>query len=171
MTRKYIQNGTAIVARDYTDEDLEKIANAPENQRPIFLNETDQSVLAFIAAQPSAATLMWGRIKNERDRRKEAGGTKVGTKWFHSDTSSRIQFLGLVLMGANLPVNIQWKTMDGTFVAMTPVLAGQIFSASAAADMAIFAAAEAHKQTMQTTTDPTAYDYLAGWPAVYGDLL
>jgi len=48
----------------------------------------------------------WNAIKAMRDQRK-AGGVKVkvGTvnKWFHSDDASRIQQMGLVMMGANLP--------------------------------------------------------------------
>lgn len=107
-------------------------------------------------------------IKSERDRRK-AGGVKVGTKWFHSDDASRIQQIGLVMMGANLPAGLQWKTMDGSFITMTQTLAGQIFQASAANDMAIFAAAEAHKAAMEASADPASYDFSQGWPKAFGE--
>ncbi len=109
----------------------------------------------------------WEEIKRERDVRK-AGGVKVGDNWFHSDTDSRIQQIGLVMMGAGIPANLQWKTMSGAFVTMTPTLAGQIFAATAAHDQAAFAVAEQHRIAMESSADPAAYDYSSGWPAVYG---
>jgi len=111
----------------------------------------------------------WEQIKTMRDSRKIQGGVKVGTKWFHSDDASRIQQIGLVMMGAGIPANTQWKTMDGSFVTMTQTLAGQIFQASAANDMAIFAAAETHKTAMEASADPASYDFSQGWPKVFGE--
>lgn len=110
----------------------------------------------------------WNLIKIERDRLTENGGYKVGTKWFHSDQKSRSQQLGLVLLGSNIQANLQWKTMDGTFVPMTQQLAEQILAASAASDQAIFATAEAHKTAMQSSADPAAYDISTGWPEIFG---
>lgn len=121
---------------------------------------------AWIEAQVKAD--MWKKIQAERDRRK-AGGVKVGTDWFHSDDPSRIQQLGLVMMGANMPNNIMWKTMTGSFVQMTPTLAAQIFQATAANDMNIFAVAEQKRAAMLASTDPATYDYLSGWPLIYGE--
>lgn len=112
--------------------------------------------------------IVWEAIKRERDMRK-AGGVNVGEHWFHSDADSRIQQIGLVMMGANIPANLQWKTMSGAFVTMAPALAGQIFAATAAHDQAAFAVAEQHRIAMEASTDPAAYDYSAGWPAVYGE--
>lgn len=111
----------------------------------------------------------WDAIKAERDRRTEQGGYKVGTKWFHSDQKSRGQQLGLVLLGASIPANLQWKTMDGSFVTMTQQLAGQVLAAAAASDQAMFAAAEAHKVAMEASADPASYDYSGGWPKIYGE--
>lgn len=108
----------------------------------------------------------WQQIKAERDRRKESG-VKVGEHWFHTDTFSRTQHLGLVLMGANMPVGAQWKTMNGTYVTMTPALAQQIFSAIAAADMTTHAVAEQKRSAMMSLEDPSNYDAYAGWPEVY----
>ena len=107
--------------------------------------------------------LVWLGIQKERDRRK-AGGVKVGEHWFHSDDSSRIQQLALVIFGANMPSNIMWKTMSGAFVEMTPSLILSIFQASAAQDMAIFTAAETHKAQMMASPDPENYDFSTGWP-------
>lgn len=110
----------------------------------------------------------WALIQNERDRRK-SGGIKVGANWFHSDDPSRIQQLGLVMMGASLPAGIMWKTLGGNFVLMTPLLAQQIFMTSAASDQAIFAKAEYHKAMMLREAIPSSYNYLTGWPLTYGE--
>lgn len=107
---------------------------------------------------------VWKGIKAERDRRKSSG-VIVGGKRFHSDADSRIQQIGLVMLGANLPENLQWKTLDGTFVTMTPQLAGQVFAATAYSDQAIFAAAEVHKSNMQMLENPLEYNYQVGWPS------
>ena len=112
-------------------------------------------------------SVKWEAIKAERDHRTEQGGYKIGTKWFHSDQKSRSQQLGLVLLGANIPTNLQWKTMDGSFVTMTQTLAQQILAAGAASDQAIFAAAENHKAAMEASADPASYDFSAGWPATF----
>jgi hypothetical protein len=116
-----------------------------------------------------SASDIWKKIKDERDRRINSGGYKVGAKWFHSDLLSRSQQLGMVILGASIPANLQWKTMDGSFIAMTQELAGQVFAAATASDIAIFTAAEAHKAAMEANADPAAYDYLTGWPLVYGE--
>jgi Domain of unknown function (DUF4376)/XkdW protein len=112
---------------------------------------------------------IWLKIKIERDRRIQAGGYKVGTKWYHSDTFSRTQQMGLVMMGANIPANTPWKTMDGTFVVMTQTLAGQIFGTAAASDIAIFTAAETHNAAMRASATPHTYNYLTGWPTAHGE--
>lgn len=111
----------------------------------------------------------WEAIKKERDRRSQEGGFKVGSQWFHSDTFSRTQQMGLVMLGASLPTGIEWKTMGGAKVVMSPALAQQIFAAAAASDIAIFAAAEAHRAAMLTSADPATYDFSGGWPPVFGE--
>lgn len=115
----------------------------------------------------------WKQIKAERDRRTEIGGYQIAVdgavKWFHSDQKSRSQQLGLVLLGANIPSGLQWKTMDGSVVAMTPTLAQQILSAAAASDQEIFAVAEQHRTAMEKSADPAAYDYTGGWPQTYAE--
>ena len=114
----------------------------------------------------------WNAIKAMRDQRK-AGGVKVkvGTvnKWFHSDDASRIQQMGLVMMGASIPAGLLWKTMDGSFVTMTQAVAGNVFAAAAASDQAIFGVAEAHKAAVEACDDPSVYDYSTGWPKIYGE--
>ena len=124
-----------------------------------------------VLIEPAKATAeqVWTAIKAERDQRTEQGGFKVGSKWFHSDQKSRGQQLGLVLLGANIPAGLQWKTMDGSFVAMTPALAQQILAAGAASDQATFAVAEAHNTAMKASADPSAYDFSSGWPKTFAE--
>jgi hypothetical protein len=110
----------------------------------------------------------WKEIQAYRDQRKTLG-TYVGTKWYNSDDFSRIQQLGLVMMGANMPAGIQWKTMDGSFILMTPQVAQQIFFAVATNDMTIFGVAEHHRLAMLASAHPDTYDFSQGWPKVYGE--
>lgn len=111
---------------------------------------------------------MWEGIKAERDRRTLNGGYQVNGHWFHSDQLSRDQQLKLMLAGENVP-RVAWKTMTGEFVQMTPELAEAIVLASGESDIAIFAAAEAHRAAMLASPDPAAYDYSQGWPLTYDE--
>jgi len=110
----------------------------------------------------------WGNIKTFRDERQSLG-FKVGNYWFHSDEPSRIKYLGLLMMGANIPNTLMWKTMSGDFVPMTQLLAGQIFSAIAGFDSLSFIKAEQHKAAMQASNDPLSYDFSTGWPPIFGE--
>lgn len=114
----------------------------------------------------------WDRIKAIRDLRKLEGGYKVVVlgvdKWFHSDTFSRTQQIGLVILGAAVPP-VPWKTMDGTFVTMSQSLAGQIFAAAAASDAALFAYAEELHTAVNAAEEPLSIDIHAGWPAIFGE--
>lgn len=108
----------------------------------------------------------WRAIQAERDLRK-SGGVRVGTNWFHSDDTSRIQQIGLVMFGANMPPGIMWKTMQGTFVAMTPTLASQIFQSIAGQDQSIFGRAEQHRAASVSAPSPRDYDFSGGWPQTF----
>lgn len=145
-----------------------RAVNGPEEVGPDETYSETQPVPGINLLKSRA----WEAIKAERDRRK-AGGVKVkvGTtnKWFHSDDASRIQQMGLVMMGASIPADLQWKTMDGTFVGMTQTVAGNVFTAAAANDQAIFAVAETHKVAMEASVDPSTYDFSTGWPKIYGE--
>lgn len=126
--------------------------------------------VAPLAERQAAA---WERIKTERDRRKYLG-VKVGQHWFHSDDPSRIQQLALAMMGSAIPAGLMWKTLTTTpppvFVEMTPALAQGIFTATAASDAAIFAAAETHRIAMESSATPESYNITGGWPASIEDV-
>ena len=136
-------NGDGTYRLDFADAD----------SRPATADEIRAAKLATIADE----------IKADRDRRKGLG-CPVGPHRFHSDDASRIQQLGLVMMGQSMPAGVKWKTMDGSFADMTPTLAAQIFQAQAARDMALFAVCEQHIAAAALADDPLAYDYSAGWP-------
>ena len=117
-----------------------------------------------------AKVTQWEAITAKREIVK-TGGVKVtvngADKWFHTDDPSRIQQIGLVMLGANLPPGLQWKTMDGSFVTMTQALAGQVFQANAAHDQATFAAAEQHRVAMEASERPDLYNFNTNWPVVF----
>lgn len=144
---------------------------------PMDTTNTDyQAYLQWVASgntplpvDQSTTAEIWERIKAERDRRTTASGYPAAGKWFHSDTFSRTQILALVMLGANIPVGLQWKTMDGTFVTMDATVANQVFAAAAMQDTATFQAAEIHKAAMEASEDPASYDFSTGWPAVFGE--
>lgn len=136
---------------------------ADEDGRPVLLAPAPETLERAIERTSIAITA-------HRDQLTQTGGFKVADKWFHSDVFSRTQFLGLNGMGANIPAGLKWKTMDGTFVDMTPELASQVFQAAAAQDIAIFAACESHKAALQAAVDVdevAAYDWTVGWPEVF----
>lgn len=134
-------------------------------------------------ADPPKATAaqVWDSIKSKRDA-VSSRGVKVGTKWYHTDETSRAKYIGLVRM-ADAAVSaggsgtttlqyggqdIQWKTMDGSFIKMTVQRANDVFNAVSGLDFTAFAAAETHRVAMEASADPSEYDYSAGWPASFG---
>ncbi len=108
------------------------------------------------------------RIKQHRDQLIVSGGYKVGTKWYHSDTFSRSQQLGLVILGAGIPAGIKWKTMDGSFVDMTQQLATEIFTAAVTQDTLMFNYSEQLIADVKASADPSSISIYSGWPEVYG---
>lgn len=114
----------------------------------------------------SRRAAVWEQIKAKREALK-SGGVKVGAHWYHSDADSRIQQLGLVIMGANMPAGLRWKTIDNGLVDMTPTLAQQIFTTTANWDATVFGVAEIHRAAVMASDNPEAYDWSTGWPVGY----
>ena len=144
-----------------TIEAYESILWQDERPKPTWAELEVASVLIERVAT-------WEHIKAHRDRLK-SGGVLVDGYWFYSDDPSRIQQIGLVMMGANLPAGIMWKTMSGVFVEMVPALATKIFNTLAQTDIHNFAVAEQHRAALEQAADPLAYDYSAGWLPGYAD--
>lgn len=114
---------------------------------------------------------VWGLIKVERDRRRFDGGLQVGGHWFLSTQTAAGEYNSILNLG--LPeatvIRSNWRTMDGTQVAMTPSLARQIITAGFTQAAAIDDAAQAHKVAMVASSNPAEYDFSTGWPAIYGE--
>ena len=159
-------HGDAIPADavEITREHYEALLQGQSNGKRIVAGADGYPVLQD--APHATAAQIWEAIKAERERRKQ-GGVNVQGHWFHTDADSRIQHIGLVMMGANVPEDLRWKTMSGEFVAMTPALAMQIFQAVAEHDMTVFSIAEMHRARMEASPEPWAYDYSTDWPAIY----
>jgi len=97
----------------------------------------------WVAPDPSeAAAANAATIRHERDRRILAG-VKLGADWFHSGTQEQIQYMGMLMMGANLPTGTPLKTMDGRNVGATPQRVGALFQAIAAQQATLHAIADA----------------------------
>lgn len=126
---------------------------------------------------------MWDHIKALRDRKKNEGIKVMLSdgfpRWFHSDSDSRIQQLGLkdqardVLAAGGamttvmqkLGQDIWWKSLSpGDRVPMTCQLAYDLVDAIGNLDATLFHVAEVHHSAMEAAADPASYDYTTGWP-------
>lgn len=130
----------------------------------IYQNQQDKddaiaaSLIPIRAARNAA-------IRAERDRRK-FNGVLVSAKWIHTDTYSRTQWMGMVMMGASVPA-IEWTTMDNTSITTSQALAGAVFQATATLDSTLFAFAKSLIDTVNASSDPAGVDITAGWPATF----
>lgn len=173
-----IKNGAVVFVMDadpagvFGPQVAAEFVPAPEDVEVGWLWDGEDFTPAPLPPLAQRQEQAWEGIKAERDRRKYLG-VKVGAHWFHSDDPSRIQQIALAMMGAAIPAGLQWKTLTTTpppvFVEMTPALAQGIFTATAASDAAIFAAAEVHRVAMEASATPESYDCTGGWPASIED--
>lgn len=128
-----------------------------------YRTEIDDSPYVVYTEKPTEVldALRWDRLKTHRDNLTDQGGVYVASvdKWFHTDPKSKLQQVALTVMGANLPAGIMWKTMDGSFVELTPTLVQQIFGLQAAREQAIFAVAEQKRLDQSPLYE--------GWPDNY----
>jgi hypothetical protein len=130
----------------------------------IYQNQQDKddaiaaSLIPIRAARNAA-------IRAERDRRK-FNGVLVSAKWIHTDTYSRTQWMGMVMMGASVPA-IEWTTMDGTSITTSQALAGAVFQGTATLDATLFAYAKSLIAQVDASSDPTSVDITTGWPATF----
>ena len=109
----------------------------------------------------------WRQIEGMREA-KYNNGVKVGEYWFQTSSWSKINYMGAAMMGVAFP-GTDWKTMTGETVLLTGQLAGQIMAAIAGQTDAIFKAAQAHKESMMASEDPSVYDFSEGWPETFGE--
>jgi hypothetical protein len=136
---------------------------------------TEAEALAILAANTPTPTKseMWGRIKTERDRRTLDGGCKVAANWFLSTERARGEYTSMAIVSAGAPATYvivpNWRTMqDGITVDMTVGLLKQIMTAGLTQANAIDTVAQAHKLAVNASATPETYNYLTGWPAMFG---
>lgn len=140
------------------------------NGEPIEM--TAEEIAAFEASRAvpieTIKAQVWEKIKAYRDNLVENGGFKVGAHWYHSDLISRTRYLGLLLLGSNIPTGQEWKTMDNGYVPITQAWVQQVFAAITMQDAALMEAAKVHRAAMEASSDPAAYDWMStGWPETY----
>lgn len=124
------------------------------------------AIAADVQARVDAAkSAIHASIKAERDRRK-FNGVYASNKWMHTDTYSRTQWMGMVMMGASVPT-IQWTTMDNTTIATSQALANAVFQATATLDTTLFDHAKSLIAAVDASNDPASVDITAGWPATF----
>lgn len=110
---------------------------------------------------------IWQAIKQKR-RTITHGGVYIKSvkKWFHTDDSSRTQYLALQIL-PELPSELMWKTMDNSFVKLTKPLITELTMTILQSEQADFANAEKHRLAMLQAQNPLEYDYSKGWTAIY----
>ena len=152
----------------YTRIPMELLDEIPEPQPPEDYTEatyfrTEQDDAPYVVytrkSDETIASARWEAIKIIRDDLTLNGGCLVDGYWFHTDVYSKQQQMALMMLGQDLPQALQWKTMSGDFVTLTPALVSQLFSAQVTREQDIFAIAETKR------TDDS--DIHAGWPARY----
>ena len=115
---------------------------------------------------------VWERIKDKRyDNLRHGVYAKSVGKWFQTDDATRLQYLALALEsvtgGFKKPIN--WKTMDNSFLMLTPELLREIMQTMHEDEQADFANAEKHKAAMLQAENPMEYDYSGGWTANFDE--
>lgn len=112
-------------------------------------------------------TEIWEKIKQKRHTVTRGGVyVKSVKKWFHTDDSSRTQYLALQIL-PQLPPDLMWKTMDNSFVKLDKALMTELAMTILTAEQADFANAEKHRAAMLKAENPLEYDYSKGWTAIY----
>lgn len=110
---------------------------------------------------------IWEAIKQKRHTITRSGVYIASVdKWFHTDDSSRTQYLALQIL-PQLPENLMWKTMDNSFVQLDKALLTELTMTILATEQADFVNAERHKVAMMRLDNPLDYDYSTGWRTVY----
>lgn len=190
---QYPSNWLELATDDeITDLGLSKVITVGERKDSRYYDNVEslegKSLTITAIAKDSSAikSIRWEEVKSVRDRLKN-GGFKVNIdgceKWFHSDVDSRVQHLGLKDMARDhlasgglkddvLTIRrqpVRWKTMDGSFVAVSAKTAFDIVAAACDLDANIFVVAEMHKSALQASADPASYDFSGGWPKVFGE--
>ena len=92
-------------------------------------------------------------------------------KWFHTDLYSKQQVQSLVVANIiGVYKTTAWKTLDNTYVQLTPVLLIQLFGAMLENESRLFDIGKLHYESLYTSNDPVNYDPASQWPTTFSDL-
>lgn len=172
---------TAYRTDDGAEVQVEQVGELPDEltftPRENVHQTWDAKAKAWVLPPDVAARLkaeqqdeMWERIKAKRYNNLRHGVyIKSVGKWFQTDDATRLQYLALALEsvtgGFKKPIN--WKTMNNSFLQLTPDLLREIMQTMHDNEQADFANAEKHKAAMLKAENPLEYDYSGGWTASY----
>ena len=114
----------------------------------------------------------WEQIKEVRTFKMSDGVfiQSIG-KWFHTDLYSKQQIQALVVTNLiGIYKTTAWKTLDNTYVQLTPMLLLQVFGAMLENESRLFDIGKLHYESLYTSSDPVNYDPASQWPTTFSDL-
>ncbi len=114
----------------------------------------------------------WEKIKEIRTFKMNDGVLiqSIG-KWFHTDPDSKQQIHAMVTANViGLYKTSAWKTLDNTYVQLTPMLLLQVFGAMLENESRLFDIGKLHYESLYTSSDPVNYDPASQWPTTFSDL-
>ena len=114
----------------------------------------------------------WEKIKEIRTFKMNDGVLiqSIG-KWFHTDPDSKQQIHVMVTANVIGMYKVTaWKTLDNTYVQLTPPLLLQVFGAMLENEARLFEIGKLHYDMLHTSQDPANYDPTSQWPTTFSDL-
>ena len=114
----------------------------------------------------------WEQVKEIRTAKMNDGVflQSIG-KWFHTDLYSKQQIQALVVVNIiGMYKTTAWKTLDNTYVQLTPALLIQLFGAMLENESRLFGIGKLHYDMLHTSPDPSNYDPTSQWPTTFSDL-
>ena len=114
----------------------------------------------------------WEKIKEIRTFKMSDGVLiqSIG-KWFHTDLYSKQQIQALVVTNLiGIYKTTAWKTLDNTYVQLTPMLLLQVFGAMLENESRLFDIGKLHYESLYTSSDPVNYDPASQWTTTFSDL-
>lgn len=142
----------------------------PERKNEEFYYVQTLDVAPYVLNTPKPLALiresLANKIKDYRDNLWENGGCFVQGKWFHTDAKSKQQQLALVLAADSIPEGLQWKTLDSSFITMTPLLAKELFLAQITREQLIFSISEQKQNEIKSLnlSQLESYSISEGFP-------
>ena len=112
---------------------------------------------------------LWKAVKAKREEVLTSGVyVKSLGKWFHTDGVTQLSYTrAKEYFDIKHDSDIQWKTMDGTFVALNKEKLNDVIVTIFEKSQEVYKIAEQHKHKIQTSVDLENYNVDAGWVETY----